>query len=317
MSVNILAALVLAGLVVAAAAGWIRMPGAPSWTIRNGTVPAEAPEPESVSVFKEWLRKKHGGAYPDFFSGACIRNGILCVLVTCEPASVSDGIRAVVGDASFTMLQAKYSYNELERQRSAMERVLEERRRLSGADRAIAGRVTGLGIDDRWNEVYIEVAECTGEEVELLMRLVDPSVLISKIRVDKQARNLSTDPYGNALEETDPARMALPGLSVRTESPRYPVGTRDIRLILRNDSDTGHTFGRYYSFERFDADAGIWRACPFFMDSLYGMSDTGIAAHATSTRTVTLSGLQTPPEPGRYRVLILDNRYACEFEIVE
>jgi hypothetical protein len=51
------------------------------------------------------------------------------------------------------------------------------------------------------------------------------------------------------------------------------------------------------------------------MDSLCGMSDNGVAAHATSIRTVTLDGLRSPPEPGRYRVLLLDNRYACEFEI--
>ena len=136
--------------------------------------PIDSKADDFIAQFQQNLWKALGdpaAPYPEYYAGAYFEheNSLeeFTVLVTCEPSTVD----AALSDASrgiepfvtpMTVVRVDHSYNELLIQYNAVKKAMDHPpASMSAADQAILAQIQKVGIDEKNNEVYIEIPSGT------------------------------------------------------------------------------------------------------------------------------------------------------------
>ncbi len=128
-----------------------------------------------------------GGEYPDYYGGCYIKDHSFTVLVTCEPEKVADEIRSEMGNQDVIILKAEYSYNDL---RKAQDEVTDILFGLQEKNDEAAGHVIGIGVDEKQNDVEVEVLNMTDEIKASLQDLLSSYPMVRFVNADEPYRPL-------------------------------------------------------------------------------------------------------------------------------
>lgn len=135
------------------------------------------------------LAGKPASGYPEYYAGAYFEHPMsymstlyddeFTILVTCEPSLVEHDLWRAVNQAEgipynlmpMTIIQVEHSYNELLIQYNAvLDRMSDPPATLAAADRDLLVKIGKVGIDEKRNEVYVEVPIGTTGVAEALDR---------------------------------------------------------------------------------------------------------------------------------------------------
>lgn len=105
------------------------------------------------------------------------------------------------------------------------------------------------------------------------------------------------------------------GVTVKPELSGYPVGTDEVRLIIRNQSGAKIQYGSRYAIEKYDERENAWYQLPFVKNAAFDGLLHNLDNQDAASFYIYLSMLQDKLAVGRYRVWLLDDRTNCEFEL--
>lgn len=112
-----------------------------------------------------------GGIYPDYYAGAYIEGRIFHILVTCQPETIRDEVCAVTENPDIVFHKVSFSYNELT---EARDQISNNVISLQNQGNNQALRVVSIGVDEKKNDVFVEVRDLDEEILSRLKSVTDP-----------------------------------------------------------------------------------------------------------------------------------------------
>jgi beta-lactamase regulating signal transducer with metallopeptidase domain len=128
--------------------------------------------------------------------------------------------------------------------------------------------------------------------------------------------SLLANPQNAGYSYVPTSAEALPqGIIVQPESPAYPAGTNEIRLIIQNQTSSTLQYGSRYAIEKYDAKSNAWYQVPFVKNAAFNGLLYVLKGQDSASFYIYLNMLQNIPGVGKYRVWFLDDRTTCEFTL--
>ncbi|MET1249096.1 immunoglobulin-like domain-containing protein [Sporolactobacillus sp. STCC-11] len=91
------------------------------------------------------------------------------------------------------------------------------------------------------------------------------------------------------------------GIRVYMDKRSYPARSKDVTLIIENNTDEGVTFGMDYTIEM--KQKGKWYVMPFRKDGAFTAMAEQLNSHQIVRKKISLDLLSDQPEKGNYRVI--------------
>jgi hypothetical protein len=105
------------------------------------------------------------------------------------------------------------------------------------------------------------------------------------------------------------------GIRIYMDHRSYPARSKDITLIIENNTDEGVIFGMGYTIEM--KRKGRWYVMPFRKDGAFTEMAEQLNSHQIVRKKISLNLLNDQPEKGNYRVIkkIGDQTFRAPFEL--
>jgi len=121
-------------------------------------------------------------AFPEYYGGAFIdENDDLVVLVTTKEKSGKEKVKEATENSDTKIKEAKHSYNDLLKIQTKVEKTYTSLYKKNNEDveiKSILDDITGIYIDDKGNQVVVQIKELSVEKEELFNKLFGNSELI-------------------------------------------------------------------------------------------------------------------------------------------
>ena len=122
-------------------------------------------------------------------------------------------------------------------------------------------------------------------------------------------------PVRNTMQKStfDPAVTPQNGLSISTEFPSYKKDTKEIKLIIKNNTNEELYYGYQYQIEVKRKDG--WYVVPVKDELSFIAIAVMLPPNAEAEYVVSLEHLAQKPATGRYRVVF--NNQTAEFDLTD